>query len=184
MIDDALARKLTLAAIGEHASFAAAREAGLYVIPQRDRVVEVCLPMVPGTVRKIIRLPEQSRISYDDLYQAASFGLIEAVDSYDPRKLVLVKKQMRPIKISTHAWWRIRKRVLEEVQDTHWVIARPPRAATESFMKDEMNEAERQHYNATVLAAVDFESAIQTGHRDVQGKMAHTHAHALSGDRR
>lgn len=186
MINDELARKVTLEAIGSYDSFRCAREGGLYIIEERDQVVEICLPMIPGTVKSIISLPEQSRIDYRDLYQAAAWGLVEAVDSFEPRKIVLHNKRPRPIKISTHAWWRIRKRVLEEVQDTHWVIARPPRSATESFMKDQMTDAERELYVFTVLAP--FESHIDTwgapsDRATIRASLGHEYAHGLSGDR-
>lgn len=187
VIDDDRARRLTLEAIDTHPSFRIAREHGLNVLDLRDTVVGICEPMVPGTVRKLVRLPVHSRIEYADLVQAGILGLIEAVDSYEPRKVVKHNGKPRFMRLSSHAWWRIRKRVFEEVQETHWMLTRPPRSEVERFMKDEMDDFERAVYINTVLAPFegrdDDGELRETTSWGMRASMGRDHARRMTGER-
>jgi hypothetical protein len=155
-IDHRLVRRIIVEAIGSHACLADAREAGVYVIPARDRAIEVCMPLAPRTVRKLASIPWASRIEQGDLEQAALLGIVEAIDSYDPSRT----HNGKPISVTTHLFWRIRKRVYEEIANNHWIIAKPTRSDMESYMKGTMTDSERMAYvNAVLLPIIDPEQA-------------------------
>jgi DNA-directed RNA polymerase specialized sigma subunit len=154
MIDHHQVRRIIMDAIGEHACLREARENGMYVIVARDRAIEICMPLAPRTIKKLASIPWASRIEKADLEQAALEGIIEAIDSYEPRRM----HNGRPIQVNTHLFWRIRKRVYEEIANSHWQIARPSRTDMEAYMKGTMSEADRQAYiNAVLLPVIDPE---------------------------
>lgn len=162
-IDDDRIRRVIIDAIGRHDSLRAAREANVFVVPARDRAIELASPLAARLCRKIIRVPWTSRIQYEDLEQSALEGIVEGIDSYEPGRIF----NGRPIKPSTHLFWRVRKRVLEEVQDTHWIVAKPTRSDIEAFMKDEMTEGQREAYILAVLRPVaDPELTIHSSRHD------------------
>jgi hypothetical protein len=155
VIDNQLVRRIIVDAIGTHACLRDAREAGVHVFPARDRAIEICMPLAPRTVQKITSIPWASRIERRDLEQAALLGIIEAIDSYEPGRTYNGK----PIAVTTHLFWRIRKRVYEEIADNHWILAKPTRSDMESYMKGTMSEGDRQAYiNAVLLPVIDPES--------------------------
>lgn len=152
-VDTKRVRMVILEAIGESCCMSAAREAGLTVIAARDEAIEMCLPLGPRFVEKLTFLTHDSRIDKSDLVQAASMGIVEGVDSFQPRKM----HQGRPIDISTHLYFRIRKRVYEEIVSGHWGNMKAPRALAEQFMKGgrgEMTEVDRVVYIHTFLSSV------------------------------
>lgn len=155
VIDHHLVRRIIVDAIGDHASLREARENGVFVIFARDRAIEICMPLAPRTVKKIASIPWASRVDKKDLEQAALMGIVEAIDSYEPRRM----HNGRPIQVNTHLFWRIRKRVYEEIANNHWQIAKPSRSDMEAYMKGTMTEQERQAYiNAVLLPVIDPES--------------------------
>lgn len=153
-IDNALVRRIIIDAIGPHASLQQARERGCYVVPARDRAIELCMPLAPRTVRAMTKIPFASRVERSDLEQAALLGIVEAIDTYEPRRM----HDGRPIQVNTHLFWRIRKRVYEEIANGHWVLARPTRADMDAYFKGTMTEGQRQAYiNSVLLPVFDHE---------------------------
>lgn len=148
-IDHALIRQIVLQAIGHYSCIHEARENGVYLIPARDRAIELAMPMGPKIAQQYRnRMPEGTRVEISDLEQAARQGVLEGIDRYQPRKL----HRGRPIQVDTYLYLWIRKRVLEEIADTHWLITKPPRDERERFFKDEMSEPERVEYANLVLS--------------------------------
>jgi hypothetical protein len=152
LIDDARVRRIIVDAVGHYATLAEAERAGVYVVPARDEAIELAMPLAPRAAQVLVRLPWASRCEESDIEQAACLGLIEAMSTYDVTRTY----KGRPILPSTHLYWRIRKRVYEEVQDTHWTISRPARADIERYMKEgAMDDAERVAYRNAVLLPVE-----------------------------
>lgn len=150
-IDEKRVRAVIFNAIGPWSCLAEASQNGVFVVPRRDRAIELAMPLAGRAAEHLVRLPWASRVRREDVEEAAIEGLIEAVDSYEPRRCY----RGTPILPSTHFFWRIRKRVYEEIQDTHWLIAKPSRADIESYMKGQMSESERIAYVNAVLRPID-----------------------------
>jgi hypothetical protein len=170
-IDDEKIRRIIVDAVGPHASLAEAQRAGMYVVRQRDAATELAMPLAPRAAEHLVSLPWASRCEEGDVIQAALLGLVEAVGTYDVTK----RYNGKPIAPSTHFYWRIRKRVYEEIQDTHWVVARPSRSDVEAYMKGSMSECERRAYTNAVLRPVDnpdekrIHQSGESGYREFQG---------------
>jgi len=77
---------------------------------ERDRLLMEQLPEVHYIARRIHdRLPRQ--VPFEDLVQAGTVGLIEAIHKYDPSKHVLLK---------TYAKFRIRGAILDSLRNLDW----------------------------------------------------------------
>lgn len=150
-IDDARIRRIIVDAVGPHASIAEAQRAGLYIVRSRDAAIELAMPLAPRAAEHLVTLPWASRVEAEDVEAAALWGLVEAVDSYDVTRTYKGK----PILPSTHFYWRIRKRVYEWIQETHWRIAKPSRTDVERYMKGDMDDDERRAYTNAVLRVYD-----------------------------
>lgn len=154
-IDEARIRAIIVDAIGPHSCLREARESGLYVVRQRDEAIELAQPLAPRLARTLVKVPWTSRIQYEDLEQSALEGIVEGIDSFDPTKTYKPKKgPERLVAVTTHLFWRIRKRVFMEVQDTHWLLAKPSREDIEAYMKGTMDEGARRAYVNAVLNPV------------------------------
>jgi RNA polymerase sigma factor FliA len=76
----------------------------------RDQVIIHNLPQVYYIARQVHeRLPQQ--VPFEDLVQAGVIGLIEAVRSYDPSKLVPLKSYTK---------FRIRGAILDNIRELDW----------------------------------------------------------------
>lgn len=146
-VDTALVRRVILGAIGQCDSLKDAKEQGLYVTRQRDRAIELCMPLAPRTVERMTTIPWASRVEFADLEAAALLGIVEGIDSFQPR-------HSGAAQVSTHLWFRIVKRIYEEVEANHWTIMRPPRDQVRPYMKGAMSEDERHRYIATFVRPV------------------------------
>lgn len=146
-----------IAAIGPHSCLRDAREAGVYVLPVRDRVVSICHPYAVRLAHRLIHLPDSSRIDPADLEGAAMLGLVEGVDSYQPR---------RGVQIQTHLWNRIRKRLNEERIKGHWTVMRPPWDLASRYMAGRMSESEQRSYVDTYVRCYESD-LISEPSRDV-----------------
>jgi RNA polymerase sigma factor for flagellar operon FliA len=77
----------------------------------RNRLAEHYLPLVAYQAKRMIRrLPASVRA--DDLTSAGVFGLLAAIDAFDPG---------RGVKFETYAPLRIRGAMLDELRSTDWV---------------------------------------------------------------
>lgn len=167
-IDHVLIRQVILDAIGPWQCIHEAREQGVYLIPARDRAIELAMPLGPKIAQQYRnRMPDGTRVEIRDLEQAGRQGVLEGIDRYQPRKLYKGK----PIQVDTYLYLWVRKRVLEEIAGTHWRIQRPSRDEMERYMKGQMTDQEYYDYANTVLAPVvaDFDGRWNgvelTGHQ-------------------
>jgi len=77
----------------------------------KDDLIEVYLPLVKYVVnRLIISLPPY--LDYQDLISFGVFGLIQAIERYDPS---------RGIKFETYAYTRIRGSIIDEIKRMDWI---------------------------------------------------------------
>lgn len=148
-IDHARVRQIIVDVIGRYSCIAEAAERGVYVVPARDEAIRIALPMGSRMAQQYRnRMPDDTRVTIKDLEQAGALGVVQAVNRYKPATLY----KGRPVRFDTYAYNWIRKYVLEEIADTHWIITCPPRTERERYFKDEMSEVERIEYANLVLA--------------------------------
>jgi RNA polymerase sigma factor for flagellar operon FliA len=77
----------------------------------RNRLIEHYLPIVKYTAERIyMKLPE--KVEVDDLISAGIFGLMDAIDAFDPE---------RGVKFATYCTPRIRGAILDELRSMDWV---------------------------------------------------------------
>ncbi len=79
--------------------------------PNRNRLIEYYLPIVKYTAERIyMKLPD--KVEVDDLISAGIFGLMDAIDAFDPD---------RGVKFATYCTPRIRGAILDELRSMDWV---------------------------------------------------------------
>lgn len=127
---------LIASACDPHSCIKHAREAGIYVTPIRDQVVELCLPLAAKMVGGV-KLPPASRVERDDLEQAAAMAIIEGVDAFQPAM---------GVQIQTYLWMRMVGHVDRQCLRDHWTVMRPTRAEWHRFTRGQMTESEREAY--------------------------------------
>ena len=77
----------------------------------RNELIEQYLPLVRYHAERVwSRLPDE--VDVDDLASAGVFGLMDAIDAYDPS---------RSVKFETYCVPRIRGAMLDELRSTDWV---------------------------------------------------------------
>jgi len=95
------------------------RETGQAAI--RDRIITDCIPLVKYVVGKVAA-GAPPHCDREELIQSGIFGLIDAVNRYDPSKNV---------KFETYAILRIRGAVIDELRSRDWVPRGKRRTARE-----------------------------------------------------
>jgi RNA polymerase sigma factor for flagellar operon FliA len=77
----------------------------------RNSLMEHYLPIVKYTAERIyVKLPD--KVEVDDLISAGIFGLMDAIDAFDPQ---------RGVKFATYCTPRIRGAILDELRSMDWV---------------------------------------------------------------
>jgi RNA polymerase sigma factor for flagellar operon FliA len=77
----------------------------------RNRIIENFLPIVKYTAERVhAKLPDE--VDVDDLISAGIFGLVDAVNAFDPT---------RGVKFETYCAPRIRGAILDELRSMDWV---------------------------------------------------------------
>jgi RNA polymerase sigma factor for flagellar operon FliA len=77
----------------------------------RNGLMEAYLPIVKYTAERIcVKLPD--KVEVDDLTSAGIFGLMDAIDAFDPE---------RKVKFETYCTPRIRGAILDELRNMDWV---------------------------------------------------------------
>jgi RNA polymerase sigma factor for flagellar operon FliA len=77
----------------------------------RNSLMEFYLPIVKYTAERIyMKLPD--KVEVDDLISAGIFGLMDAIDAFDPK---------RGVKFATYCTPRIRGAILDELRSMDWV---------------------------------------------------------------
>ena len=113
----------------------------------RRRLVEHHAPLVRGVGAKLaVRLP--SSIELSDLFQSGTFGLMEAVDRFDP---------VRGVRFDGYAATRIRGAMLDELRAQDWV----PRTVRARIR--EVDRARETVQSRTGRPASDRELAAELG---------------------
>ena len=87
----------------------------------RERIIIDCLPLVKYVVGKVAHAAP-ANCDREDLIQCGIFGLIDAIERYDPAK---------DVKFETYAILRIRGAVIDEMRSTDWVPRSKRRMARE-----------------------------------------------------
>ena len=77
----------------------------------RDQIIVDCMPLVKYVVGKVASGAPRN-CDREELIQSGIFGLIDAIDRYDPTKQV---------KFETYAILRIRGAVIDELRSRDWV---------------------------------------------------------------
>lgn len=141
-VDTRRCSQIIIAACGPHRTFAKAREAGLWIKPQRDEVAALCYPFAIKEAAKIAhRMPSDSRCSKEDMESAALVGLVEGIDHYDPRN-------EKGAHILTYCFWTIRRNVYADIHQSHWGVMKPRREDVQAFMSNRLSQEEREAYVA------------------------------------
>jgi RNA polymerase sigma factor FliA len=111
----------------------------------RNQLVERYLPLVKFHGERLwSRLPEG--VELDDLISAGVFGLMDAIDAFDP---------LRGVRFETYCVTRIRGAMLDELRSMDWV----PRLVRSKTAK--LNEATKQLENKLGRSPTDLELAAQ-----------------------
>lgn len=134
---------------------------------ERQRVIEYYAPLVRGVGTKLaVRLP--SSIELTDLVQSGMFGLMEAIDRFDPS---------RAVRFEGYAAQRVRGAMLDELRAQDWV---PRTVRARSREVDRAREAVQLRLGR---AATDRELAaeLRIGLREL--RVATRPAHVISVDR-
>ena len=77
----------------------------------RNKLMECYLPLVKYTAERIyVKLPD--KVEVDDLVSAGIFGLMDAIDAFDPK---------RGVKFATYCTPRVRGAILDELRSMDWV---------------------------------------------------------------
>ena len=148
------ARAIVELAIGEHANLLEAHVAGLPIIRQRDRAVELCIAYADQQARvHYSRMNSETRCELQDLVQCARIGAYEAINKFNPRVLT---DAGTPIKLKTFIQWQIRLRIQEERHDSHWTIAKPTRAESRRYMQGKMTREEAMLYYKTFIGVEEL----------------------------
>ncbi len=93
----------------------------------RDEIITQCISLVKASARRLATYASPSH-DVEDLVSAGIFGLLDAVEKYNPTKGASFK---------TYAGWRIRGAILDEIRALDWV----PRSVREKAKKLERTYA-------------------------------------------
>jgi RNA polymerase primary sigma factor len=106
-----------------------------------------------GLVRAIARTFRSTSLSFDDLVQDGTVGLVQAVERFDHR---------RGVRFSTYAAWWIRRAILDAIDNSH-VIRTPAKARQQlSAVKRAEDEAARKHAGPASDASISAETGLST----------------------
>jgi len=144
----------------------------------RNALMENYSYLVKYTAERLhTKLPD--KIEVDDLISAGTFGLMDALNAYDPE---------RGVKFETYCTPRIRGSILDELRNMDWVprlvrarahqlskatqsleadLGRPPtHKETAEAMELKMEEYKRLHKDATAVGLVSLNSNFNEGDGD------------------
>lgn len=150
-IDDARIRGVIVSLIGRHASLRDAREAGVHLVTQRERLIVMAMPIGPRLAQNFYErsVPRGSRITIKDLEQASYLGVIDGIDRFEPQRGVLVSTVITD--------W-VNKHLKLEVERNHWSTVNPGKLAKRRYFgKNKMTEDEREHYEKSFMSGVNVD---------------------------
>ncbi len=120
----------------------------------REQIIVNCMPLVKYVVGKVAGAAPR-RWDREELIQCGIFGLIDAVERYDPRKRV---------KFETYAILRIRGAVIDELRSRDWV----PRAKRKMARRIDAVTWELESTDGTVPAVDDLAEAIGVSMQEME----------------
>jgi len=120
----------------------------------RERIIVDCLPLVKYVVGKVAATAP-SQCDREELIQCGIFGLIDAIDRFDPGK---------DTKFETYAILRIRGAVIDELRSRDWV----PRGKRKMARKVETIACELEARNGQVPSVDELADAMGVPHDEMQ----------------
>ncbi|MFW6158716.1 MAG: FliA/WhiG family RNA polymerase sigma factor [Planctomycetota bacterium] len=120
----------------------------------RERIIVDCMPLVKYVVGKIVATAP-ARCDREELIQCGIFGLIDAVEKYDPEK---------GVKFETYAILRIRGAVIDELRSRDWV----PRSKRKLARKVESVTCELRARNGRVPTVEDLAEAMDISREEME----------------
>jgi len=126
----------------------------------RERIIMDCLPLVKYVVRKVAAAAPRS-CDREELIQCGIFGLIDAIERYDPTK---------EVKFETYAILRIRGAVIDELRSRDWV----PRAKRKMAREVQAVTCELEARNGEVPTVDDLASAMGVTRGEMQEALQET----------
>ena len=114
-----------------------------------DRIVEYYADYAAKLSSNMCRkIPYDSRVEHEDMRAAALLGLVEAVNSYDITRGVM---------LTTHIWNRVRKRVNQEIIASHWHTLKPPKNMAEKYLGSGLDPEKALDYHRKCMQVADYE---------------------------
>ena len=120
----------------------------------RERIILDCLPLVKYVVGKVAASAPRS-CDREELIQCGIFGLIDAIERYDPTK---------EVKFETYAIVRIRGAVIDELRSRDWV----PRAKRKMARQVEAVTCKLEARSGEIPTVDDLASAMGVTHEEMQ----------------
>lgn len=130
-------------------------------VARRNALIEQYLPLVKSTARRV-RFRLASGMALDDLIDDGLFGLIDAIEAFDPD---------RGLRFATFAFWRIRGAMIDGVRDLD-PLARLARAQVSRLQKARERVACRGPATAADVAAELGISETRLAALEAEGKRA------------
>ncbi len=126
----------------------------------RERIIMDSLPLVKYVVGKVAHAAP-TNCDREDLIQCGIFGLIDAVERYDPTK---------DVKFETYAILRIRGAVIDEMRSRDWV----PRSKRKMAREVEAAKCDLKSRNGDVPTVDDLAEAMGVSQEEMQGRLEDT----------
>lgn len=126
----------------------------------RERIIMDCMPLVRYVVGKVAALAPP-HFDREELTQSGIFGLIDAVERYDPAK---------DTRFETYAILRIRSAVIDELRSRDWV----PRAKRKMAREVEAKTLELKSRDGTVPTIGDLAAAMGVSRKSMEETLKDT----------
>ncbi len=120
----------------------------------REHIIMDCMPLVKYVVGKFAA-SAPPRCDREELIQSGIFGLIDAIDRYDPRK---------EVKFETYAILRIRGAVIDELRSRDWV----PRAKRRMAREVEVVTGEIKSRYGSIPTVSDLAEAMHVSRQEMR----------------
>ncbi len=126
----------------------------------RERIIMDCMPLVKYVVGKVAALAPL-RFDREELIQSGIFGLIDAVERYDPSK---------DTRFETYAILRIRSAVIDELRSRDWV----PRAKRKAAREIEAKTLELKSRDGRIPTVDDLAAAMGVSREEMKDILKET----------
>ncbi len=126
----------------------------------RERIIMDCMPLVKYVVGKVAATAP-ARFDREELIQSGIFGLIDAVERYNPSK---------EARFETYAILRIRSAVIDELRSRDWV----PRAKRKMAREVEAKTLELKSRDGKAPTVDDLAAAMGVSREDMEATLKET----------